>query len=270
MSNTTPDSVRFLLSSSSPVCTAARAVIVEDDALRAFAGSSSALATAVRDCVTGTEDPPVAVAPQATVNLTAKWLDANGRTVYAALVQALDSKMKRSRELGVVEDHVQSFLTRLVEKDTLAPFIAKGSKIQMSVLRIWAYQSACTELRRWGVDASLRASRNAKTSREVQQGDAFRPVQAHTPAVEVRSYGDHPSAHDRGDLCNPTEATPEDIVSQKSRVDHVRASLVRLGHPHLVPVVDGLLEGRSVAELNAMYGVSLDQIRGVLRAIPSC
>lgn len=99
-------------------------------------------------------------------NLTSRWLAKNGGATRAMLIEHLSRKLPTSRRLSVIEDHVQTFLCRLVEKDILAPFLSAGKNIQPSVLRVWCYQSACTEMRGWGVDASLRQSRGAKTHRD--------------------------------------------------------------------------------------------------------
>lgn len=248
---------------SSPLCLAAREVLTEDMATQSFAGCNSPLAKAVQNCVS--DAPEVRQ-----TNLTAQWLSENGSAVIPALRYALGQKLPRSQDLGVVDDHVQTFLTRLVEKDTLAPFLSKGSKIQMSVLRVWAYQSACTELRRWGVDASLRSSRSAKTSREVQKGSSWKVVQTANPICEVTPTSTLNGEGRTRDLYNPSTPSPEEVVASKSRIEHVRASLMKMGHPHLVPVVNGLLNGESLSDLMQSHGITADQLRTVLRAVPTC
>lgn len=271
------DAFDSFLSSLSPTATAAREVLYED-ALASLSGSTAPWALAVREVLQGT---PALVAPKVVVvvsetpaapcaskelNVTAQWLAQNARTVYSTLIGHLSSKMQRSNELSVVEDHVQEFLARLVHDDRLAPLLTTGETPKLAVLRVWAYQSACTELRRWGVDASLRATRNAKTSREVQKGKDFQPVQSGTAACEVTTVSDD-GTESTQDLCDPMAPSPEDVSARRSRVDHVRATLVRKGHGHLVPVVDGLLEGMTLTELQTAYGVSGDQITTVLRGL---
>ena len=229
--------------------------VLHMDALSSLRGCSTPLALAL-GLVMGWRTETLSM------NLTAKWLAEHHKVVYATLVSHIASKMQRSRELGVVEDHVQEFLTKLVKDDRLAEHLGQGNNPKLSVLRVWAYQSACTELRRWGTDAALRATRNARTAREVEQGKEFHPVQSASVAHEI--------PHEEGesqDLCDPTAPTPEDTLARKSQVEHVRASLIRRGQAHLVPVVDGLLEGVSLAELVAIHGVSGEQLATVLRGI---
>lgn len=226
-------------------------------------GSIKTLARAVEAVVKFTTTP--ATTPATTPNLTSEWMRTHGKTAFESITKYLDGKMVRSKELNVVEDHTQTFLARLIEKDTLAQFITNGGAVKMTVLRMWAYQSACTELRRWGVDASLRATRNAKTSREVQQGVGFRQIQSPNAARQV-TRGTPNGALDF-DLYDPSAPSPEESASRNSRVDEVRRALVRMGQPHLVPVVDGLLEGRSLTEIQETYGVTRDQITKVLQGI---
>jgi len=237
------------LAGGSAALAAARAVVAGDEAVVSFAGSETPLAVAVREAVN-----------EADVNHTARWLERNGK-VFQILVAHLSTKMARSRDLNVIEDHVQTFLARLIEKDTLAPFLKGGKPVQMSVLRVWAYQSASTELRRWATDGALRATRGLKTAREVQRGKAFRPV-VHPAAVrEVPREGMDPDYHD------PAEASPDDALDRKSRVDMVRRHLARIGQPHMVPVIDGLLAGESLDTLCAAHGVTAKQITAVLRGL---
>lgn len=241
----------------SKVCAAAREVLATDEVLRAFRGCRSELALAALAVARDEPDPPVEV------NLTARWVEENYSRIYPMLVDHLTGKMPLSRDLSVIEDHVQTVLTRLVERDTLAPFLRDKKTVKLSVLRIWAYQSASTELRRWGVDASLRASRGAKTAREIQAGKAWRVVQSASPFREVVQEISQ-GTETVEEQYNPSAESPEDAVSRKSRVELVRDHLVRTGQGHLVCAVDHVLGGGSVSDLPG--GVA-EQLTAVLRGI---
>lgn len=246
------------------VIVAAREVIAADEVLRVFGGSRSELALAAGNAARETDEAVEADRPAKSVNLTAEWFKTNYATVYPLLVQHLSMKMARSRELGVAEDHVQEFVARLVAKDTLASYLTKGENPKLSVLRVWAYQSACTEIRRWGVDADARTTRCAKTSREVQQGRAWHVIQSADTAREVSSKGGEDESCSTHDLYDPEASSPEDISTRRSQLINIRRMLTRSGHGKLIPVVDGLLEGKSLTELMATCGVSQDQILTVL------
>lgn len=249
----------------SAVIAAAREVEVEDRVERAFRGCNSPLALAALAVARGEQPAPAPTAPVRTeskVNLTARWMRDNYSRVFPALVAHLASKMPMSRELSVIEDHVQTVLTRFVERDTLAPFVREGKEIKLSVLRVWAYQSASTELRRWGVDASARTTRGAKTAREVQAGGAWKVVQSATPAREI--VRDREDAASASDFHDPSEASPEDEVSRKSRVAMVRRHLTRIGKPHLIAAVDHILNGGSLSDLQSG---TADQLTSVLHGL---
>lgn len=249
----------------SAVCVAAREVAVEDRVEQAFRGCRSPLALAALAVAAARGETSSSVQPpERGINLTARWLEENYAKVYPALVSHLSSKMPLSRGLSVIEDHVQTVLVRFVEKDTLAPFLRDGKPVKLSVLRVWAYQSASTELRRWGVDASARTIRGAKTAREVLAGKSWRVVQSASPAREiVRDREDRGSS---GDLHNPNEATPEDTVARKSRVDMVRRHLARIGQGHLVSAVEHVLNGGEVADLPLGTAAQLTTVLRGLRA----
>jgi hypothetical protein len=198
--------------------------------------------------------PKVEVVTVPTQNATSRWLALHFKEVNETLSSHLRTKLRRSVELSVVDDHIQTFLVRLIKDDRLALMLDKGEEINLAVLRHWVFQSAVTEIRRWGVWADLRTTRNARTSREVQKGTGFKPVQSASVAVEV-STKDF-LEEEAKDLVDPTDKSPEDVASAKSRIAHVRATLARRGQAHLIPMVDGLLEGRSMEELQETYKVS--------------
>lgn len=241
----------------SSVCAAAREVLATDDVLRDLSGCRSELARAATAVARGDTESP---------SLTAQWMRDNYARIYPMLVQHLTNKMPRSRDLSVIEDHVQTALARMIERDTLAPFLRDGKSVKPSVLRVWAYQSASTELRRWGVDASLRKTRGAKTAREVKAGDSWKVVQSPTTYREVlpderrRSMGDYLPE----EQYNTAEDSPEDAVSRRSQVDLVRRHLTRIGKAHLVSAVDHLLNGGDLSELQ---GGTAKQLSDVLREL---
>jgi len=297
MPNTNPVLLSSLFVGGSEVIATARETAASDEVLLAYHGSATPLAQAAVAAAWETQygDPieeslchfqgyqtrstPLAeaIGDLATeawgifdgtpANLTAEWMKTHYHEVFTILVQHLNAKMTRSRDLGVVEDHVQRLITRLIERDQLSPLLTKGENPKLSVLRVWAYQSACTELRRWGVDASLRASRSAKTSREVQQGKSWRVIQSAETAREAPHQLDVGGTEASPDLYDPAASTPEDIIARKSRVAMVRKALMRFGRADLIPVVDGLLAGQSMSELRDTFGTMADQLGSVIPSL---
>lgn len=233
----------------------AREDSAEDRAAKHFNGCHSSLAVAALAVAHGEEE----ASPPAAMNLTGRWLEENYARVFPALVEHLTAKMPVSHGFSVIEDHVQTVLMRFVERDTLAPFLREGKTVKLSVLGVWAYQSASTELRRWGTDASLRVTRGAKTAREVQAGKSWRVVQSAETFNEVSPQPDDTNA--RPEYNNPAQPSPEDTVARQSRVDYVRQHLARIGKGHLVPAVDHVLSGGSLPPKTAK------QLNAALRGI---
>lgn len=254
-------SVSLFVFGGSAVCVAAREVALEDRVVRDFGACLNPLAFAARELLRGEVIEPVI---EVKVNYTSLWMRDNYTRVYSTLVGHLSSKMPTSRSIGVIEDHVQTVLTRFVERDTLAPFLREGREVKMSVLRVWAYQSASTEIRRLGVDASTRTTRGAKTAREVLAGNSWRVVQSAAPAREI--VRDREDAGSHNDLHDPGEVSPEDALDRKSRVDMIRRHLSLLGKTHLITAVDHLLEGGSLLDLQSG---TADQLTNILKGLRS-
>ena len=254
----------------STLSAAIRAVLAEDAAkafpenrlraaVRAVAEEDPATAANVLSVFDGAQLPDIPEPTSPGTNATATWISANYREIHRSLTTYLTSKMPQSRKLSVIEDHISAFLSRLIERDTFAAVLAAEGTVKLSILRVWAYQNACTELRRWGSDASLRVTRGARTSREVKQGKEFRVVQSTETVREVVLDSDHSDLHD------PEAVSPEDVFNRKSRIEEVRRSLIRRGLPEMIPVVQGLIEGQTLPELHAAFGYSPKQILSALK-----
>jgi len=208
-------------------------------------------------------------------NLTSQWLARNGRKVFSELVKHLTHRLPTSRRIGVIEDHVQTFLTRLIEKDTLASFILEGGEPKLSVLRAWVHQSACTEMRGWGVDASLRASRGAKTNRDRQADLGRMPlvvVNSEEPVVERRYEVEGGEVTDYYD---PSSRSAEDIMISEEIIEAAKF-IVRYripgGADRYGALFESMLDGVKRCDLADDAGVSRNrmasmvaQIRDVLR-----
>lgn len=208
---------------------------------------------------------------KAKVNLTARWLTTHGREVRAMLVEHLTHKLQTSRRVGVVEDHVQTFLCRLVERDTLAPHLEAGKTPQASVLRIWAYQSACTEMRGWGVDASLRTSRGAKTNRDRQADAGKLPVVAITsPETVIERRYEVENGEVVSDLYNPHTNSAEDELISAETLERARALVLRKiagAGPRYAALFDALVDGGKRSDLASDAGVSRNRMASMLSRI---
>lgn len=201
-------------------------------------------------------------------NLTSQWLAKNGKEIFTMLVDHLSHKLPTSRRVSVIEDHVQTFLCRLVEKDTLASHLAAGKTPLPSVLRIWAWQSACTEMRGWGVDASLRKSRGAKTNRDrLADAGKLPSVIVQSPHAVIERRFEVENGEFVTDLHDPHVASVEDSLVTSDLLDRARELLTSRGdrsnrYRALVESLCENDEGRAALALEA--GSSRSQMTAIL------
>jgi hypothetical protein len=211
-----------------------------------------------------------------TMNRTARWLCANP-SVRATLVNHICHKLVPSDRMGLVEDHVQGFLTNLIAADRLASPKGEGREVNHQALQVWAYQSACTELRRWGADASTRASRGAKTSREIQGGAAWkvrlcpRPatVTNHTEPVNtnVVFQFDREEPTPEVDYCDPLIPSTLDTLCRETQAGFVVRVLRTTEHANCIPVLVGVLQGQDLTDLCTLHTVDLKQVTAAARLV---
>jgi hypothetical protein len=201
-------------------------------------------------------------------NLTAKWLARNGLKVRAMLVSFLESKLTTSRKIGVVEDHVQTFLLRMVERDTFRPILIEGKSPTPSVLRIWVFQSAATEMRGWGVDASLRVSRGAKTNRD-RLADAGKLPPA--PVIHTETVQEVCSSDDSGmvseEYYNSRASTPEDALADRQMIETYRKRILEKINARHAEVFDSLMEGSKRREVARLHGLTTNQVIAMIDRI---
>ena len=199
-------------------------------------------------------------------NATAQWLAKNWASLRPKLIAHLENKLRTSRAINVIEDHVQEFVVKLIRGDVLAEHLASGKKVLDSVLRVWVFQAACTEFRGWGTDASLRETRGALTARE--RAGVHMAVQSSDPAKEVcspRDIGD-PSETTR-DLYDPSEGSAETWLLLRERVETHRRTIQKAvpagSAERYMTVVDAILSGMPRRELASHTGIEPHRINAM-------
>jgi len=204
-------------------------------------------------------------------NLTSQWLAANGRKTHQMLIEHLANRLQTSRQISVIEDHVQTFLCRLVERDQLASFLEAGKPIQPSVLRVWAYQSACTEMRGWGVDASLRQSRGAKTHRDRQADAGKLPMVAiHSTECAVEHRYEVENGEVTSEIYSPNTMSAEEALISAETMARARALVLRKiagAGPRYAALFDALVDGDKRTPLASEAGVSRNRMASMLSRI---
>jgi hypothetical protein len=201
-------------------------------------------------------------------NLTAGWLKTHGPRVRVMLVSFLTAKLTTSRRMDLIEDHVQTFLCRLVERDTLRDHLVEGKEPSPSVLRIWLMQSAATELRGWGVDASLRVSRGAKTNRDrlVDAGKKVAaPVIHESPVVEISSFYENGDVYT--DYFDPKATSPEGAAIDLQMIEVYRRRIREKLTERHAALFDSLVEGAKRREVAEEQGLTTGQVTAMLARI---
>lgn len=185
-------------------------------------------------------------------NVTARWIAKNWARVRSELLEVISRKFRVSRTISVAEDHLQTFMLKLIEHDSFAPYISNGGEVRMSNLRMWVCQSSCTEIRGWGVDASLRESRGSQTARERSGVKTWKDNA--TPASEIRS-----DSGERLDLFNPYDSMADEQVIRRERVEQCR-DMIREEMPgaadRYLAIFDHILAGTPRKDIANIMGVS--------------
>jgi hypothetical protein len=189
--------------------------VTEDEAvgLLGGTGASNGLALALTD-----PPPPAVKGP----NATARWLAANYHRVRPRLLAKIATKFRMSRSVGTVEDHVQGFLLRLIERDDLAPFLAQGKTVNIGALAFWATQATCTQIRSEGTDASLRSLYGAMTERERKGGRTSKDE----ASVAIELVGRDEDGRS-SDLYDPSVPNLEELLTVEERAEMCRAAIRR-------------------------------------------
>lgn len=112
-----------------------------------------------------------------TRNMTALFLEnrikktggLNG-TLYNLLRSSVTAKLPLSAASGIVEDHVQNCLTRLISRDSLRTRILAGKNIPDSLLATYAVRAGFTDIRDMGTNPVTREMFGARTERERAKG----------------------------------------------------------------------------------------------------
>lgn len=220
--------------------------------------------------ITAAVSTPTLVAPakRGGNNATAKWLTGNWGWLRPMLESHLETRLRTSRQIGAIEDHIQTFVERLVKNDTLAPHLATGAKVQASVLKVWAYQSACTEIRGWGTDASLRTTRGAITARE--RSGVRTTVLHDTPAVRVVTGAKGASVEEdvNSDLYRPGEGGTDEALAYKQSLEACRKAIRNAVPPHAadryLKLFDAMVSGETRSEIAESDNMSDARVTGMM------
>lgn len=241
-----------------------------------FPGSSFALFLAGLTKKPQIQAPTVITTRKSHGNLTSQWLDKNWERVLPSLRAYIRDRLPVSRTIKTLDDHLQQFALKMIEKDRFRERLLQGEEIQLSVLKIWCLQTACTQIRGWGTDASLRASRGALTTRNreaMSKGDAH--VQEFpNRSREVFPPDDLHAEENRRDYWNPDDRSVEEDAAFNETMEQCRQAIQDKlqGSNEYISLFDQLAEGANRVDLAEKKGISqnrmtamVGKIRGALR-----
>lgn len=210
------------------------------------------------------------LAPKVGQNLTAAFLEelfGKGNLLtspaYQILCQAVSSHLPVSARSARVEDHVQQYLMRAIQRDSLRSRILSGKIPRLSHIRTFAVRSAYTDCRddaRNPVNRELYGARTRKELAEQKQGK--------TPITDSRISWDHnDGVTTMRDIEDTTTLTPEDMMAFEETWEVLTDVLeeempvagVRYGG-----VLKMRLEGHTVKEIGEMESVSRHRAATIL------
>lgn len=192
--------------------------------------------------------PPREAAPGA--NITGRWLADNWARVYPHLQRAVSRRMLASVNAGLVDEHVNQFMVKMIKNDSLAPFLNAGMEVKLSVLAVWVQQVSLSDAKKWATDASTRESRGCHSNRE----------KIKAPADGARRILRGENGEQTEDFTSPaTLAGHEEVETEEAR-DHLTDALARQFGPRAAAVrgfLSALRAGEgSVKDLSARYGIN--------------
>ena len=110
---------------------------------------------------------------------------------------AINMRLPVSRMIGTVEDHVQSFFTKMIHRDSLANDITSGYKITDRQLILFAVRSSYTDIRDTSTDPVCRELFGSRTQKDRADGAPLLAAQCTTSTTLGRSTSIRLSSSER-------------------------------------------------------------------------
>lgn len=197
-------------------------------------------------------------------NVTAKWLDNRIRETGGMagsfinhLKAAVGLKLPVSRIIGGIDDHIQSFFTKLISRDAFATRISEGHKVTDQQLAMFAVRSAYSDIRDSSTNPVCRELYGSRTDKERKDGSIIQPIK--DPRVVFEYNDDGASTGTWSDIMDVTP-NQEDLVGFKQVWDRLEGS-IRDHKPNAADRYIDLLhyksDGDSIGDIAEKEGVSV-------------
>lgn len=217
---------------------------------------------------------PVEPAKPTGPNATSKWLEQHYLPLYTRLHSYLERKMPKSAELDKVDDHIQTFFSNLIRRDSLRTRIEEGASIPYSQVCAWARRSAISEIRDEGTEPVCRLQ-GALTKKEQGMYDPTNwteqvipnTINTNADILGVNTYASH---DDGGVVADPMSfvVADDDVEADVLDEDAFNEALKAVGAAleaeikadkdpdfHMELLRDRYILGLTVKEITEKYGM---------------
>lgn len=209
-------------------------------------------------------------------------------TLYGLMESAVKAKLPMSATIGIVDDHIQTCMLKLVQRDALRERILSGTKVTDSHLATYAVRSGFTDIRRDGTEPVCREMYGARTERErskmkaererrereEQEGFEVRPTVTKDKRITWhRDDGEWMTIADVED----TEAVDGDVAMAQMAFEDTWQrieAIVRANSPRAwqryVTILHRVTDGWSIKEIARAEGVSRNRAATLVAEARKC
>lgn len=208
-----------------------------------------------------------------TRNATSRYLDQKIRQTKGDFLNTLRKGISACLPLdGVdrIDDHVQTFITRLISRDGLRTRIESGSPMEDRFFIQWAVNSAKTDIRNEGTDPISREYRGARTYRERCKGFVRKGHLVDDPRVCLTTDENQTF----GELDIADSNSPVDLVQDRMQFEALTEKLYQklaTRYPEdqygerCFKVLQMKMQGFSIKEISEKEGVTRFRASDLLR-----
>jgi len=213
-------------------------------------------------------------------NETARWLGENFDRLYGRATLHLRRKMPRSEQFDKIDDHMMSWIDRVIQRDGLRSRIEAGRSIAPSQVCAWARRGAYTDIRNQGREIVCRVFHGALTPKEVKERDNVNWIEEVVPRTinesELLAHNQY-AAHSEDDFVSDTieclmdeheTAKVEDTVADQESLEHCLQLVSEIIHDeideehdpawHQQLVHDRFIKQMSIREIAEEHGLSFE------------
>lgn len=207
-------------------------------------------------------------------NITSQWLTERlGDGLYSTLTSSVAAKFRISVARNMVDDHVNTFLAKLIQRDSLRERLILGKPVYNSQLASWCCRSAQNDIRSMGTDPVSRTMYGAQTITERKRGSRSTYNSANTRQIAMYTVKGATVDESRTIEILDEGSSPASALESKQRLHQLYQQMKRslrktntgnLTHLEVVGILDAMIEGSTVAEISHRFGLTLSRTHTVV------